>query len=180
MAPKLCNLNSSQISHCMKLVKPEHLKPLLTWKSCPQHLWKSLRSKQLLQNWAPLLLAHVYHSSVKGMRKYFSTYHTRTCGLFYDSPTSSIYKAVSHWVIVQQSSSNIYLYGAIAEPLYFFVWNLHFWLSFGMHVNMLNWRPGLEMNLNEGHVLQKKTEQMAQQNMKISWDRPRRTNCKWM
>lgn len=67
-----------------------------------------------------LLRAQVYHFAVKGLRKYFSTYHTRTCGLFYDSRTSSICKAVSHRVVVQQSSSNIYLYCIIAEPLYFF------------------------------------------------------------
>lgn len=165
----------------MKLVKPENLKPLLTWKSCPEHLWKSLQSQQLLQNWAPLLWAHVYHSSVKGIRKYFSTYHTRTCGLFYDSPTSSIYKVMSHWVIVQQSSSNIYLYGTIAEPLYFFAWNLHFWRSFGMHVNMSNWRPGLEMNLNEAIWFSKRLSKWYIRTRKWSGTKQgnRRTNCKW-
>lgn len=44
----------------------------------------------------------VYHFAVKGLRKYFSTYPTRTCGLFYDSRSSSIWKAMTHWVVVQQ------------------------------------------------------------------------------
>lgn len=116
-AQNLCKANwlpldsSSQASHCMRLVKPLWAAEAHAHSEIlsPQHLWKPPSGKQLLKNQASLLHAQVYRFSVKGIRKYFSTYHTRTCGLFYDSRTSGICKAMSHRVVVQQSSSNIYL-----------------------------------------------------------------------
>lgn len=58
---------------------------------------------------------------------------------------------------MQQSSSNIYLYCMIAGPLYFLMWNRHFWLSFGMDVKVLNRCSDLNLNLPEVHMVEKKT-----------------------